>query len=120
MKSCYPSYSISLEDRTKHQAGFTPATTKYIQCTDGLSLPKPTLQGVLNWIDGQAAKVHDAINAMRQNQGTKTIMLHARLPIGITCAGACKHKNFDILANGEELTKLKERVQAVYKSAIQQ
>jgi len=91
----------------------------HIQCADDLSLAKPTLQHVLNWIDGQAARVRAAINEMRQNKGTKAIMLHARLPIGTTCPGVCVHKSFDILANGEELTELKKSVEAVYKAATQ-
>jgi hypothetical protein len=118
MNQNYPSYSISLEDRTKHQTGFTPATMRQIQCADNLNSAKPALQDVIKWIDGQATKVREAVNEMRQNKGTTTIVLHARLPMGTAPSGLCEHKVFsDISANGLEIDELKARVTAAYKTA---
>lgn len=118
MNQNYPSYSISAEDKTTPQIGFRPATMMPIQWTDNISSARPTLQDVLNWIDGQVTKVRDAVNKMRLNKGTTTIVLHARLPVGVDSAGLCKHVWFsDIPANGDEINELKRRVTGAYDKA---
>jgi len=109
MNRDYPSYSISLEDKTERQMGDN-------LCDNNIIISAmPTLQDVLDLIDAHAVKVCDARNAMRQNKGAKTIVLHARLPLG-NRAGLCEHKRFsDIPANGDEINELKRRVEAAYK-----
>jgi hypothetical protein len=120
MNRNYPSYSIRAEDKTQPQTGFPfrPATMTPIQWTDNTCSAGPTLQDVLNWIDGQVTKVRDDVNEMRRNNGTTTIVLHARLPVGVDSAGLCKHEWFsDIPANGNEIDELKHRVTAAYEKA---
>src|SRR5437867_9678461 len=97
--------SISLEDVTLG-SGFRRAPRAQFRENNPM-LANPSLQCVLDWIDAQTPEIRKALNKMRENPGTKQIMLHARFPIGTDQSGLAFHQTFEIPADGTEMDQLK-------------
>ena len=116
-------YNLYLVDGTKPAIGFTPAPTQTFEFAEESPEPeRPPLEHVLRWIDTQAPAILEAATAMRQNPGTTTLYLEARLPIEPGHVDTPKHRNIgkdekiDFVSN-VSIGELKKRVTAIYKSA---
>jgi hypothetical protein len=113
-------YTLYLRDGTKPQIGLTPADSRRFDDTEESSDSKrPSLEHVLHWIEVQAPKLRAAANEMRENRGTTTLYLEARLPIEIGLAGIPQHKSIGSdgaipFANDHSLEELKRQVIAIY------
>ena len=116
-------YNLYLVDGTKPSVGFDPAPTYRVEHVEESSdSNRPSLEHVLLWIDSQAPGLRDAEGTMRNDPGTATLYLEARLPIESGNLGAAIHK---YLGNEVKIhfvseigvDELKKRVTAVYTSA---
>jgi hypothetical protein len=109
-------YSITIEDATHTHGAFSPAKSHLLQYEEESSAPgRPDLSHVIKWIDSQASMIRDAANLMRSNPGTKTLYLHARLPISRNSIDNPRHEYLaDFPVTELVLDELKDAVAAQY------
>jgi hypothetical protein len=92
-------YSIALEDTTPWRTGFERAESVRFEKNDIEAVTRLSLKYILDWIDDQVPRIRDALNEMRKNEGTTTILLRARLPL----RGPGNHEAISILIPVVEL-----------------